>query len=304
MAPKKAIAVKGRSKSTAPTYRLIDEDTDATKDTEYVPPTRRTSPTIPRSTQNQSKKVVPKVVTASESVEKDTLIGSATGSTFGSEFTSAAGSASGSTTGSSSHGRAALSDEAASSEKVPMPQNNDPAPVAEELNRLCVEGQWKIYRDAKMLNEKEKLAHLIIEERRVVTGILHTVPDIHRLFQHHKCEWMGKELGTYSEEIVREFYTSYAATLRGSIQRNANPRAQTPLKKTLVRWFSVDISEITIYRFFYGPGHTWALNTTKFEYRWDIVWGGEFQRSAKKKEIVLRWFARYIATDGVRVGQL
>ncbi|KAG5595082.1 hypothetical protein H5410_036314 [Solanum commersonii] len=80
-----------------------------------------------------------------------------------------------------------------------------------------------------MLNEKEKMALLIIEEHRVLMGSLHMVPDIHRLFQNHKCEWMGKEPGTYSEEIVREFYASYAAILRGSIHRNANPKHHSRL---------------------------------------------------------------------------
>uniref|UniRef100_M1DZA4 Integrase core domain containing protein n=1 Tax=Solanum tuberosum TaxID=4113 RepID=M1DZA4_SOLTU len=185
--------------------------------------------------------------------------------------------------------QAASSNEATSSGEVQVPQNNDHAPVAEEHNRWSMEGQRQIYRDAKMLNEKEKMARLITDERKVLTGSLHTIPDIHRLFQHHKCEWMGKELGTYSEKIVREFYASYTATLRGSIQRNANPRARTPLKDTLVRGFSVDISENTIHRFLYGPSpsHTWALNTAEFDYRWDIVWGGEFQQSARKSETVL-----------------
>uniref|UniRef100_M1DUM0 Integrase core domain containing protein n=1 Tax=Solanum tuberosum TaxID=4113 RepID=M1DUM0_SOLTU len=112
---------------------------------------------------------------------------------------------------------------------------------------------------------------------------------------------MGKEPGSYREEIVREFYASNAATLRGSIHRNANPRAQTTLKVTLVRGFSVDISEVTIHRFLYCPGRTWELNTGKFDYRWDFMWGGEFQQSAEKREIVLHWLARYIATDVERV---
>jgi len=69
-----------------------------------------------------------------------------------------------------------------------------------------------------------------------------------------------------------------------------------------VHWFSVDIVEKTIRRFLYGPspGHTWALNTAEFDYRWDIVRGGEFQRSAEKRETVLHWLARYISIDGER----
>uniref|UniRef100_M1DGJ9 Integrase core domain containing protein n=1 Tax=Solanum tuberosum TaxID=4113 RepID=M1DGJ9_SOLTU len=54
---KKALAVapKGRSKSAAPTRKLIDEDTDVENDPTYVLPTGRTSPTAPQTTRNQSK---------------------------------------------------------------------------------------------------------------------------------------------------------------------------------------------------------------------------------------------------------
>ncbi|KAG5591453.1 hypothetical protein H5410_041967 [Solanum commersonii] len=124
-----------------------------------------------------------------------------------------------------------------------------------------------------MVNEKQKMARLITEEQRVLTGSLHTAPDIHRLFNLHKCDWMARDPGTYSEEIVREFYASYVATLRGSISKRSKPLAQDPLTSTLVRGCSVDISPATIRRFLYGPtmGHSWSLNTAEFDYRWDII---------------------------------
>ncbi|KAG5585349.1 hypothetical protein H5410_045783 [Solanum commersonii] len=70
-----------------------------------------------------------------------------------------------------------------------------------------------------MINNKEKTARIVTEERRVLTGSLHIVPDIHRLFNLHKCDWMAQDLVTNSKEIVQEFYTSYASTLRGSISK-------------------------------------------------------------------------------------
>uniref|UniRef100_M1DHS7 Integrase core domain containing protein n=1 Tax=Solanum tuberosum TaxID=4113 RepID=M1DHS7_SOLTU len=199
MTSKKAIAINGRSKSMAPTFRLINEDTDAEKDPEYAPLTGRTSPTTPRDTQNQSKKVVSYVVTASQSDEEHTLIGLLAVSASGSESASVAGSASESATGSSSHGGVVSSDEATSSGVVAVPPNTDRHSVAEEPNRWCVEGQWQIYRDASMLNEKRLKTHEITEERKVLTGSLHTIPDIHRLFQKHKFDWMPRNPGTYSE---------------------------------------------------------------------------------------------------------
>ncbi|KAG5600569.1 hypothetical protein H5410_031939 [Solanum commersonii] len=79
------------------------------------------------------------------------------------------------------------------------------------------------------------MARLITEERRVLTGSLHTVPNIHRLFNLHKCDWMARDLGTYNKEIVREFYASYAATICGSIYKWSKPLAQDPLTSTMVR---------------------------------------------------------------------
>uniref|UniRef100_M1DZH1 Integrase core domain containing protein n=2 Tax=Solanum tuberosum TaxID=4113 RepID=M1DZH1_SOLTU len=90
------------------------------------------------------------------------------------------------------------------------------------------------------------MARLITEERRVLTGSLHTVPDIHRLFNLHKCD-------------------SYAATLRGSISKRSKPLAQDPLTSTMVQDCPMDISPAIISRFLYGPttGHSWSLNTAE-----------------------------------------
>ncbi|KAK4721408.1 hypothetical protein R3W88_011641 [Solanum pinnatisectum] len=193
MAPKKQVTYinRGKTKFMAPTFWLIDKDVDEEKDPAYVPPATSTSPTTPRATQNQSRQVITNIVTVSQSDEENTQIESPAGSASGSKDGSASGSESAlafsSATGSSSHDKAASSNEATSSREVQVPQNNDPASVAEEPNRWCVKGHWKIYKDAKMLNEKEKMVRLFTEEHRVLTRSLHTVPDIHRLFQHHKC---------------------------------------------------------------------------------------------------------------------
>uniref|UniRef100_M1CNU5 Integrase core domain containing protein n=1 Tax=Solanum tuberosum TaxID=4113 RepID=M1CNU5_SOLTU len=146
------------------------------------------------------------------------------------------------------------------------------------------------------------MARLITEERRVLTGNLHTIPDIHHLFRLHKCKWMARDPKTYSEEIVREFYASYAATLRGSIDKRSKPTAQDPLTSTMVRGFSVDISHATINRFLYGlgPDHIWALNTADFDCRWDTVQSGAFTRNTEQREALLLWLARHIIAYGER----
>ncbi|KAG5615197.1 hypothetical protein H5410_015021, partial [Solanum commersonii] len=151
----------------------------------------------------------------------------------------------------------ASSDEATSSESVPAQRNEDPTPVDDEPNRWCVEGQWQIYRDANMRNNKRKMARLITEERKVLTGSLHTVLDIHRIFNLHRCDWMARDPGTYSEEIVREFYASYVATLRDSISKRSKSMDQDILTSTTVRGCSMDKSYATINRFLYGLTTEW-----------------------------------------------
>ncbi|KAK4706388.1 hypothetical protein R3W88_034056 [Solanum pinnatisectum] len=82
---------------------------------------------------------------------------------------------------------------------------------------------------------------------------------------------MARPLGTCNEEIVMEFYASFAATVRGSISRKAKPAAQPLLEAILVWGFSVDISETTLCRFIYGLDKTQPINTTEFDYRMGII---------------------------------
>ncbi|KAG5584926.1 hypothetical protein H5410_045360 [Solanum commersonii] len=70
-----------------------------------------------------------------------------------------------------------------------------------------------------MLIEKDIMVRLVTDERRVLIGSLHTAPAIHELFHRHRCDWMARSPGSFTEEIVREFYASYVSTLRGSIDR-------------------------------------------------------------------------------------
>uniref|UniRef100_M1DBK0 Integrase core domain containing protein n=1 Tax=Solanum tuberosum TaxID=4113 RepID=M1DBK0_SOLTU len=150
MAPKKLVNYSkwGTSKSVAPSFRLIDEDTDTDTDPSYVPLNTRTAHTAPRGTRGTPRKVLPDVVTVSQSDEEHTLIGSPTGAASSSEgfmsgsesahasgsesthpsgFESAhaAGSSAKSATGSGENDQAASSDEATSSESIPAPRNDD-----------------------------------------------------------------------------------------------------------------------------------------------------------------------------------
>ena len=102
------------------------------------------------------------------------------------------------------------------------------------------------------------------------------IPEIHNLFTRHRLEWTARPLGRYSEEMVREFYTSHVATLQSQIDRRAAPAKQTPLEQVRVQGVQVDISLPAICLFLYGEGvdATRTPLTAKFDYRWKIVKDG------------------------------
>ena len=117
-----------------------------------------------------------------------------------------------------------------------------------------------MYLDTKFLNDKGVMTLTLTLERRVLTRNLSTMLEIHNLFTRHWLEWTARALGHYSEEMVREFYASYVASIRSKLDRRASPAKHTPLDYVRVRSYWVDISLLSIHRFIYGanvmlPGH-------------------------------------------------
>ena len=123
-----------------------------------------------------------------------------------------------------------LSDGADSSESTPGSLTRAHTPVTDQPSRWCVDRQYKVYLDAKFLNDKGVMTRTLTLEQRVLTKSLPTMPEIHNLFTRHRLEWTVHSLGRYSEEFVREFYASYVATLRSKIDRRAAPSKQSPLE--------------------------------------------------------------------------
>uniref|UniRef100_M1D9Y1 Integrase core domain containing protein n=1 Tax=Solanum tuberosum TaxID=4113 RepID=M1D9Y1_SOLTU len=114
-------------------------------------------------------------------------------------------------------------------------------------------------------------------------GSLHTVRAIEKLLKWHKCDWMARSPGKFSEEMTRDLYASYAATVRNAMREWAKPLAQSLLQATLVWNFFVDISETTIRCFIYGPTHTLPINIAEYDYRMGVVQSGAFQMDVEQR---------------------
>ena len=113
-------------------------------------------------------------------------------------------------------------------------------------------------------------------------------------------------MGRYSEELVREFYASYVATLRSPIDRRAAPAKQAPLEHVRVRGIQVDIFLPAICRYLYGKDvdANQTPLTAKFDYRWQIIKDGEFLREPSLRETIKRWMALHLSVDGERADRV
>ena len=94
------------------------------------------------------------------------------------------------------------------------------------------------------------------------------------------------------------------ATLRGSLDRRANPTKHAPLEHVLVFGKRVDISLPAICRFLYGVDSdaTRTPLTLEFDYRLKLVKDDCFQRERELRENTKRWIAQNISVDGEGAG--
>ena len=130
------------------------------------------------------------VVTASQTDEEHTLTGTPFGSATNEEGASGSlgvsltekASGSAEVIAPATAAEFASSDEASSSESTPDSLTGALTPVIDQSNRWCVDGQYQVYSDAIFLNDKEVMTWTLTLERRVLTGSLPTMPEIHNLF--------------------------------------------------------------------------------------------------------------------------
>ncbi|TMX04112.1 hypothetical protein EJD97_011552, partial [Solanum chilense] len=267
MAPKQdRIYARGRSKSVAPSARMVIGSDDK-RDPEYVPPRASTLSGATRAPRATPKKVASSVVASSQSDEERTLTGTPSGSATNEE-------------GASGSLGVSWSEEAPSSAEVPAPATAAASASSNEADSLDSTSGSPV--------------------QRVLTGSLPTMPEMHNLFITYRLEWTARPLGRYSEELVREFYASYVATLRSQIDRRAAPAKQAPLEQVRVRGVQVDISLPAIRRFLYRESvdATPTPLTAEFDYRWQIVKDGQLLREPSLRETTKRWMAMHLSVDG------
>ena len=101
--------------------------------------------------------------------------------------------------------KSSSSDEANNPDSTPGSPIGVPAPVVDQPKRWCVDGQYQVYSDDMFLNDKGVMKRTLTVERRVLTGSLPAMPDIHTLLTRNRLEWTTRSLGLYSEELVQDF---------------------------------------------------------------------------------------------------
>lgn len=77
--------------------------------------------------------------------------------------------------------------------------------------------------DARILNYKGVITWFVIVEHQAFMGSVHTVLEVYILFNPYKFHRMAHYSGYCSEEIFKDFYDSYLATLRGYLDKRERP---------------------------------------------------------------------------------
>ena len=150
------------------------------------------------------------VVTGSQSDEERTLIGTPSGSATHEKGVSGSLGVSWSeeASGSAEFPTPTTAAQSASSDKADSTNSTLGSPncvltlVADQPNKWYVDGQYQVYSDAMFLNDKGVMTRTLTLERRVLTGGLPTMQDIHNLFTKHWLEWTTRSLGNYIEKLA------------------------------------------------------------------------------------------------------
>ena len=137
-------------------------DYDDERNPKYLPPGTSTPSRVAHAPRATPKKLASGVVTASQSDEERTLTGTPCGSATNEEGASGSLGVSWSEEASDSTevpapataAASASSDEADSSDSTSGSPVQVPTLATDQPNRWCVDGQFQVYSDAKLLNDK------------------------------------------------------------------------------------------------------------------------------------------------------
>ncbi|TMW96937.1 hypothetical protein EJD97_006518 [Solanum chilense] len=259
------VYARGRSKSVTLSARLVIGYDDE-HDPEYVPQGTTTPSRDARATRPTPTKVASGVVTASECDEEHTLINTPYGSATHEE-------------GVSGWLGVLLPEEASKSAEVPALATSAQSPSSDEADSP----------DSTPGSPTGSLTEVANQPNDgVSTGNI-----------KHRLEWTARSLGSYSEELVREFYASYVDTLKSYIDRWATPAKQAPLEHVPVRGIQVDISLPTVHRYLYieDVDANRIPLIAEFHYRWEIVNDFQFSREPSLSETTKRWMALHFSID-------
>lgn len=137
-------------------------------------------------------------------------------------------------------------------------------------------------------------------ERRVPAGSVPMLPEIHNLFTIHRLKWTACPLGRYSEELVRQFYAFYVATLRSQIDMRAAPAKQDLLEQVRIHGIQDDISLPSIRQYLYDENvdENRTPLTAEFDFRWQIVKDVQFMREPSLRETSNRWITPHLCIYG------
>lgn len=91
--------------------------------------------------------------------------------------------------------------------------------------------------------------------------------------------------------MVREFYTSYAATVHNTLPKEKKPLAQPKLTNMRVRGQQVDILETSIRRMLFGPAFSTPRSTPEFDYRVGQMRDLLVMRDTVRRASLMSWVA-------------
>ncbi|MCD7458896.1 hypothetical protein HAX54_039520 [Datura stramonium] len=155
--------------------------------------------------------------------------------------------------------------ESAAEKSSEQEEDSDPPTTPDmRTKRWTIQGCWDFYYAGLALNEKGNPNRSIQEDPWIQNNALNKVSELKRLFEAYNMHWMDETPGTYSMEMVHEFYANYYYTLEENAPSRSVIKKELELDSIWVRAIPVDISERTITRVLMGGDYTMPTSTIEW----------------------------------------